>query len=415
MAGNNNFNHPSRWVFFKKIAHCCGQVIKTSWLIIGATLLVILFLEGTCALVYHFLPGQGELKYFQNTPSYKNYPWSHDYDHELFSSYNTSWRPYVDWRRTPYKGRYINIDAHGIRYTVPGKVREGNTARKVKIFMFGGSTMWGEGVRDQFTLPSLVGQDLAARHVQAKITNFGEVAYVNTQELIELVLQLEQGNVPDVVVFYDGYTDVTAAFQNHSAGATLFEPKRELEYNISTRYHKLKTVFLLSTLDRFYFGKLIKYFSNKLSYPKPASHESKTLEKDIVEIYLNNCKIIAALGKAYGFVPLFYWQPVIYTKNSLTPFEKKFAPKPLGDLYRQSHAVLQARSQEFAPYHFFDISNLFATTHREVYLDFCHVNEKSNQIIAQRMASDLLQIIGSPARGWTGSRRTLASPTSRSQ
>jgi len=394
---DKNLNNQPWWLFVKKYARGCGNIIKTSWLIIGATLLLIFFLEVTCALIYHLLPGKSGIDYFQKSESYKNSPWIQDYDKELFSSYNTSWRPYVYWRRTPYKGKYINIDARGIRDTAPSEVSEGETSRKLKIFMFGGSTLWGEGVRDQSTIPSLVGKDLAARRLKAEITNFGEVAYVNTQELIELVLQLERGNIPDVVIFYDGYNDVYAALQNQVAGYSQFEWKRELEYNISTRYNKLKRVFLLNTLDRFYLGRLIKSLSNKLSYQEPFSQKSKTLKKDIVEVYLNNLKIIHALGKAYGFVPLFYWQPVIYTKKNLTPFEKKFATEPLGSLYHQAQAEMQANYQKFAPYHFFDISGLFSAANHEVYLDYCHVNEDANQIIAQRIAADLLKIINPPS------------------
>ncbi|MEW6658417.1 MAG: hypothetical protein AB1424_07130 [Thermodesulfobacteriota bacterium] len=402
MESKNSLINPAWRLFVKKSARGCGHLIKTLWLIIGATLLLILFLELTCALVYHLLPGKSAPEYFRESASYKNSPWIHDYDKELFSSYNTSWRPYVYWRRTPHKGKYINVNEQGLRYTVPAKVNAGNASKKLKIFMFGGSTLWGEGVRDQFTIPSLVAKDLAARGLATEITNFGEVAYVNTQELIDLVLQLERGNIPDVVIFYDGYNDVYAALQNQAAGFTQFEWKRELEYNISTRYHKLKKVFLLNTLDRFYLGKLIKSLSDKLSYQEPFSQKSKTLKNDLVEVYLNNLKIITALGKAYGFVPLFYWQPVIYTKKTLTPFEKRFATEPLGDLYRQSQAVMQAKHQEFAPYHFFDISGLFAAAHHEVYLDYCHVNEEANQIIAQRLAADLLKIVHPASPGPAG-------------
>jgi lysophospholipase L1-like esterase len=397
----DSLKHQSWWLLVKKIARGGGHILRTLWLVIGATLLLILFLEVTCALVYHLLPRKSGPDYFQESASYKNSPWIHDYDKELFSSYNTSWRPYVYWRRTPHKGKYINIDERGIRYTVPGKVAAGDAAKKLKIFMFGGSTLWGEGVRDQFTIPSQLAQDLAARGLSTEITNFGEVAYVNTQELIELVLQLERGNIPDVVIFYDGYNDVYAALQNQAAGFTQFEWKRELEYNISTRYNKLKKVFLLNSLDRYYLGKLIKSLSNKLSYQEPFSQKSKTLKNDVVEVYLNNLKIITALGKAYGFVPLFYWQPVIYTKKTLTPFEKRFATEPLGDFYRQSQAVMRARSQEFAPYHFFDISGLFAAANHEVYLDYCHVNEDANRIIARRIAADLLQMVNPSPPGPT--------------
>ncbi len=382
---------------FIQLLKIIGNIIKTSWLILGATLLLLLFLEATCSLIYHLLPAKTGPVYFSKSDSYQDTPWIAGYDKELFSSYNTSWRPYVYWRRTPYAGKYINIDNRGIRYTAASELSDNHASRKLKIFMFGGSTMWGEGVRDRYTIPSLLAKELAAHQIKAEITNFGEVAYVHTQELIELALQLQRGNVPDIVIFYDGYNDVYAALQNRVAGFSQFEWKRELEYNISTRYNKLKKVFLLNSLDRFYLGKFIKSLSNSLSYKQPFSQESKTLAKDIIEVYLNNIKIIDALGKAYGFRPLFYWQPVIYTKNNLTPFEKGFATEPLGSLYHEAHAVMKANHGEFAHYHFYDISGLFAAAKNPVYIDYCHVNEDANRIIAARITGDLLPLIGSSA------------------
>jgi lysophospholipase L1-like esterase len=398
--------HPSKikiWEFIRKLAGQGGQLLKTAWLVIGATLLLILFLEVACGLIYRLQPAKTGSFYFPHSQFYQNAPWMQVYDKELFASYNTSWRPFVYWRRTPFQGKYININAQGLRYTTPGELRDSEASRKLKIFMFGGSTMWGEGVRDQFTLPSLVARDLAAHQIKAEVTNFGEVAYVNTQELIELIFQLERGNTPDVVIFYDGYNDVYAAEQNRVAGFSQFEWKRELEYNISSRYPQLKKVFLLNTLDRFYLGKLIKSLSAKVNYKKPFSQASKTVEKDLVEVYFNNLKIITALGKAYGFVPLFFWQPVIYTKNNLTDSEKPYATEPLGELYRQSHAVMEAEAGKFAPYNFYDISGLFAGAPEEIYMDYCHVNENANRLIARRITTDLLQVLEAhPARGRRG-------------
>lgn len=390
-------NNKSR--FSIQLLKIIGHIIKTSWLVVGATLLLILLLEVTCAAIFHLVPAKTGPVYFSKSDSYQGNHWIAAYDKELFSSYNTSWRPYVYWRRTPYAGKYINIDNRGIRATAAGEPDESHASRKLKIFMFGGSTMWGEGVRDRHTIPSLLAKELATRNIKAEITNFGEVAYVQTQELIELVLQLQRGNVPDIVIFYDGYNDVYAAMQNRSAGFSQFEWKRELEYNISTRYNKLKKVFLLNSLEQFYLGRFIKSLSDKLTYKQPFSQESKTLSKDIIEVYLNNIKIIAALGKAYGFLPLFYWQPVIYTKNNLTAFEKGFATEPLGSLYHQAHAVMEANAAEFAKYHFYDISGLFAAARNSVYIDYSHVNEDANRIIAQRFTRDLLPLIGPAAPG----------------
>jgi hypothetical protein len=236
-------------------------------------------------------------------------------------------------------------------------------------------------------------KELAGHKIRAEITNFGEVAYVNTQELIELVLQLERGNIPDIAVFYDGWNDTYAGLHNGVAGFPQFEWRRKAEFNITIHhYHLLWRVFLLKTLDRFYFWKVIKSLSPKSANQESVAVKSKTLDRDIIEVYLNNLKIISALGQAYGFVPIFYWQPVIYLKNHLTDFEKGFAAEPLGTLYRQTHAVMKAKQAEFAPYNFTDISDLFAAAKNPVYLDFCHVNEDANQVIAARITADLLKL-----------------------
>jgi lysophospholipase L1-like esterase len=333
-------------------------------------------------------------QYFSHTDSYQNAPWIKDYDREIFTSYNSTWRSYVYWRRTPHQGKYINIDRQGIRYTTPSNLTDGEARKKLKIFMFGGSTMWGEGVRDQYTLPSLVCQDLSVHKIKAGITNFGEVGYVNTQELIELVLQLERGNIPDVVVFYDGFNDVYSAWQNSMEGLPQNESNRELEYNITKRYNTLRKEFFLKTIDQFYLTKTLKNWTNIGRPSKSAVKDTNGLEKKILDVYLNNIKIIVALGKAYGFVPIFYWEPVIYTKKNLTHFEQKYISKPIGALYDTTHALLKVNQSKLVDYNFHDITGLFLETKEPVYLDYCHSNEEAHKIIARRIAQDITAAVG---------------------
>jgi lysophospholipase L1-like esterase len=361
------------------------------------TLLIIIVLEMAAGLYYKMTSVHQDIVYFRQSDSYKNAPWINDYDKEMFASYNSSWRSYVYWRRKPYQGKYININKQGIRYTSPSKVSEANAAITQKIFMFGGSTMWGEGVRDQYTLPSLVVKDLAAHNVRAEITNFGEVAYVNTQELIELVLQLERGHIPDIAVFYDGWNDVYSALQNGVAGLPQYEWTRDLEYNLSKHYCTLRRLFWQKSVDQFYLGKILNSLSNKLHPPK--THKKIAgLENEIMRVYLSNLKIITALGKAYGFIPVFYWQPVIYTKKHLTAYEKKYSPEELGTLYDKTYTQLRQHKAKLVDYHFYDITDLFAEDRNPVYIDYCHVNEDANQIIAERMANDLMKIIKANSR-----------------
>src|SRR4030095_8272929 len=50
------------------------------------------------------------------------------------------------------------------------------------------------------------------------VVNFGESAYVSTQSVIALMLQLQTGNVPDLAIFYEGTNDIYAAYQSGRAG-----------------------------------------------------------------------------------------------------------------------------------------------------------------------------------------------------
>src|SRR5262249_7649743 len=74
---------------------------------------------------------------------------------------------------------------------------------KSKVYFFGGSTMWGLGVRDDLTIPS---QFAAATGIWSE--NFAEMSYTAHQSLMLLVQLLQDGHRPDVVVFYDGVNDV---------------------------------------------------------------------------------------------------------------------------------------------------------------------------------------------------------------
>ena len=108
--------------------------------------------------------------------------------------------PYYHWKQFEHVGKYINIDASGVRKTV----KDPNVKGGKKIFMFGGSTLWGHGSPDESTIPSIVQSHLGDAY---EVYNFGEDGFVSTQELNYLLYQLSLGNIPDAVIFYDGVND----------------------------------------------------------------------------------------------------------------------------------------------------------------------------------------------------------------
>ena len=93
--------------------------------------------------------------------------------------------------------------------------------------------MWGTSQRDDKTIPAEASrrlQALAGPSRRIEVTNFGENGYVLTQEVIELMLQLRKGNVPDIVVFFDGINDAGATVQWGEGGNTQNESKRVAEF-----------------------------------------------------------------------------------------------------------------------------------------------------------------------------------------
>src|SRR5262249_2285111 len=159
--------------------------------------------------------------------------WVNSYFREFAQANRVEWQSYVYWRRQPFAGRYITIDAGGIRRTWNPPA---DTNRKTRhIFFFGGSTMWGTAARDDYTIASILSRLLAAQTSpgdRVEVTNFAEGGYVSKQELIMLLGELQRGNVPDLAIFFDGVNDVFAAFQSGKPGIPQNESHRVREFNI---------------------------------------------------------------------------------------------------------------------------------------------------------------------------------------
>jgi hypothetical protein len=137
-------------------------------------------------------------------PYYRSQVWSKEY-----------WREFDKAQSSMYVPCTINISEDGIRLTPGANCTPGS----YKVFTFGGSTMWGWGTPDWGTIPAYLQAGLESlREEPVCVVNFGEVAYVSTHDLIELMIQLRSGNVPDLVIFYDGLNDVIASGASGKAG-----------------------------------------------------------------------------------------------------------------------------------------------------------------------------------------------------
>lgn len=125
------------------------------------------------------------------------------------------YEPYVVWKSIQYQSAGLNVDESG-RRLVP-TTSCGTSA--YRIFVLGGSTVWGSGVRDDETLPAMLQAVLGNRPRQLCIYNLGQMGWVTTQRVVDLIRRLQVGDRPDLVLDYDISNDVNVAWSLQAAGS----------------------------------------------------------------------------------------------------------------------------------------------------------------------------------------------------
>lgn len=327
------------------------------------------------------------------------------------------WRPYVQWRHEPIESPGLSIDSSGVRRTWRAPSRPGGET-PVRVFMMGGSTMWGSGVDDDETLPSQVAKALAEgeQPIDVDITNWGEEGWVSRQSMIQLELELERGDLPQVVVFYDGINDIFSALLNLEAGLPQNEERRRREFNLSSVNRKWDVFALAATRLNITqaLGRAMKFFAPSPYRPdlQPLARvnsdlagyfqgvdlaQHPELPRAIVEAYRDNVEHVRKLAAAYGFNVMFYWQPTIFDKPELAPSEvselETFAF--LGPFYAKVGERVTVLQNSQAIPRFRDLRDLFHGRPGRVFIDYCHLTGEGNAIVGREIARDLRPVLES--------------------
>lgn len=327
---------------------------------------------------------------FDTADSFEHCEWYPEYKKEATQVFfNPTWSPYTYWKSKSRSGKYINV-VKGLRQTWQVKTLEDKHSSN--IFCFGGSTMWGWGARDNYTIASILSKLCNQQQAKGrvKITNYSQLGYVSTQCVIDLFLQLQKNKIPDVVIFYDGLNDIFSAYQACAAGLAQNEFNRKFEFESTFNKKLLKQIVAQSPTVN-YLKELV------IGSPKVTSQvRPDRLIISLIDAYKRNVNIVTALGKQYGFKALFYWQPVLFTKQHLTPFESQLYEnhKFWEDFYYRTEVML--RNKTMMPENFHNISTIFSEYSAPLYIDPWHVNENGNTLIAERMFEDLREQIMLP-------------------
>lgn len=390
---------------------------RDAWLVLGITAVFFLFIEVTLSIFFHLRNAEEsidpEVDYRAFADTYQGADWTKKYYEEFLASNESQWLSYVYWRRKPFAGQFISIDSQGLRKTWASKYVEEKSGIQPKIFFFGGSTMWGTGARDDFTIPSIFSKRLAANKVNAQVTNFGESGYVSTQEVILLIRELQKGNIPDVIIFYDGVNDAYSAYQQHTAGIPQNEFNRAKEFNyskkiaeagmwpsvagsITSRLHTVRIIKgIYDRLNIDHYSEKAQKNNSKSSSNQTDSNEDALVD-DVISIYQKNIEIVKSLAKHYSFKPLFYWQPTIFGKKHLSKYEEKQSHRfrnIQAFLVKTYSRLMERDLTNNGKPEFHNLHALFSEVSEPLFIDWCHLGEAGNEYVAEKMVANTIHIL----------------------
>lgn len=301
-------------------------------------------------------------------------------------------KEYRGWGKKEYHGDYINIDSDGVRKTWNPEELKGTHKT---LYMFGPSTVWGSGARDDHTLPSYMSKKLNSMGYKFKVTNYGEIAYSFTQQLIYLTLLIRDGHRPDYVIFY-GWMDIYNAYRAGRPGVLHWTHVNQLKPKQLSDFQNIGLAFsnILKKYSMIY-KELMKWNSKLSPNESPYTEVAHTysdvelqgLLEGTIEYFSKSYDILNNLSKIYGFKYISFWMPIIYTEEKLTEEEKTVDPRLNDDginkIYRLANEAFKTNSFS----HFYNVSDVLKGRTKTYYLDSGHLSEEGNEVVATRLVS----------------------------
>ena len=300
--------------------------------------------------------------------------------------------PFTQFREGPFTGKYVNVHAAGFRIGLdqgPWPPAEGD----LRIFMFGGSTLFGYGVRDEDTIASHLQRYLRERlGPKVSVYNFGQGAYFSAQERALWEQLLLAGRGHDRAIFIDGLNEFAQLDGEPAWTQTLRDFVAQQTNDWSQRWVSR------TALARFVFG-----VRNRLGIAGEAGDRSgdgaaaqpvdPALIEAVCERYLRNKRLIEAVAAAYGISCVFVWQPIptYQYEPSRHPFMPKNPSPPLRHAPRGYAWMAARRGDPRLGGNFLWLADLQNDQPGPLYVDQVHYNAAFSKTLAEAIGAWLLR------------------------
>lgn len=308
--------------------------------------------------------------------------------------------PFIGWRFVPgvtHQSELVNV-VDGRRTTAETTVA-GDAA---EVWLFGGSTLYGSGQSDGATIPSVLVELAATDGIAINATNYGHPAYAQWQQVQLLEAELTSGaDPPDLVVFYDGFNDLTLQTQfgvheepTHlffDAPATTPESTPSVAATVRTWWADHSAVALAVDRVRDAFGDEPEIQIADVDAAPIETIDPVAAGNAAGAIHRRGVDHVLALADAYDFAVRFFWQPFLYTKDPLTPAETELVDLPGYDTDVWLPMTEQVRATLREPV--IDLSDALDGVDSSLFWDFVHTNEAGARLVAEAIFPYLLDAL----------------------
>lgn len=361
------------------------------------TLVLLAFIE-LVAIIVGRTSFQIKHTSIQDLPYYAAQDWTKTYWREANLSQSYGYEPYIVWRHLPYSSELINYDHQGLRQTPQSDCSVG----AYRVFAFGGSTMLGWGAPDWGTIPAYLQRGFE-EYLEGPVcvVNLAEDGYGSTQSLVALTLELQSGNIPDMVIFYDGVNEVIAAYESglpsaHVSLSLIAARFEEQDPLLVTWVRGTRTYALV---ERLLFEPKQKGYGLRVETPIDAegglvSTASRHLADGVAKVYLGNYRIVEALAKEYGFDYYFFLQPHLAVSGKvLTNEEQTFRSRmdpALADLAREFYGNVAILVDGYE--HLWNLAHVLDQEKIQIWFDEVgHITPEGNRLVALEMIAVIRQ------------------------
>lgn len=295
-------------------------------------------------------------------------------------------KPYVMYGGKP---NYEKLNELGYVEEAPLKDKPTD---EFSIFLLGGSTVYAGNP----TISKLLENTFHNNgHTNVKCYNWGIPASTSGMELARIVYEIYDYK-PDLVVMYNGGNDLMINLwadprPGFPFNYFIYENNPLLEKDVA-QYPMVNLLLYESKLLRHLFpAYFIKVFTNYNQTRKNVSWGEEKWKDEIIRTYINNVTKADKISKSFNSDFIVFFQPLVYFKDILTSQEKQIIAKTGLQPY-----ITEMRSKLFDQMdpnkdslNMIDLSNMFDTYSKQIFIDDIHTLQTSKTIIAQELFKQL--------------------------